>query len=141
VENLLTALALILFIPILPECSLIKRAKRFTFTFAVSYAFFLIPLMLFDQLSSFNYYLVPLFALLIASSTDATSLGITAAAPLLVLLLDYPYFVALIPILEMQFLVLNSYLRNKITISSLNKPTDLTSSDAITRRHGDSETI
>jgi Gpi18-like mannosyltransferase len=115
IENLLTAFALILLLPVLPELLLIDKSKRFTLSFAVSFAFFVIPLFLFGQLPSFKYYLVPFFALLFASSTDAASLGITAIAPIIVLFSGYDYLTALVPILELQFLMLNGFLRRNIS--------------------------
>jgi len=73
----------------------------------------MIPILTFSVLPENKYYLVPLYALLLASSTDAASLGIAIVFPIIALVNPYGYFTELLPVLEMQFLAANWILRRQ----------------------------
>lgn len=112
VEETLTSFALILLIPLFPEYVLILRQSRPTLFLAAGSATFLVPLMLFSKLEVYKYYLLPVYALLLASSDDVATLGISTVFPLIALLNPISYFTELLPLIEIQFLMLYWRLKN-----------------------------
>lgn len=103
----LTALVLGLLLATLPELYFFRRRIPVTLLFAVSFAMFLIPLFLFGELAPYKYYLFPLYAILLVSCDDWSSLAIAAAVPVLTLVSPYAYFDSLLPVAELQFLIVN----------------------------------
>jgi hypothetical protein len=97
-------ISLALLVPLLPELFVVPKRARFPFSFAVSFMALLVPLFLFHQIETYKYYLVPTYALLIASSTDWVSLVIATSFPVVALFTPYDFFTLLTPLLEMQFL-------------------------------------
>jgi hypothetical protein len=91
----------------------VPRRSRFAYSFALSVACIVIPMMLFDQLSPYKYYLVPLFALLIACCDDLPSAVIVSVFPILALLSQYSSITLLIPLFEMQTLAAKWYLKKR----------------------------
>lgn len=109
VENLFRILAFLLLLPAFFEFAFVDRKNRGPFSFALCFATILIPLFLFGDLPSYKYYLVPFYAL--ALTTDYTTLAVAASFPILALFSPYALITALMPLVEIQFLLITWLLR------------------------------
>ncbi|MDA4113602.1 MAG: glycosyltransferase family 39 protein [Thaumarchaeota archaeon] len=117
VQYALDAVVLILLVPLLFELALVPKKSRFVFSIAVSNALLIVPILAFAVLPDNKYYLLPLYTLLLASSTDRASLGIATVFPIIALANPYGYLTELLPVLEMQLLAVNWILqRNRLRV-------------------------
>jgi hypothetical protein len=113
VQEVLIAFALLLLVPLIAEVLLLRPERRLVFSFALCGALVLVPVLLLSELPNYKYYLVPFYALMLTSSTDAVTVVISSTFPIMALLNPFGYFNELIPVVEMQFMMVYWLLRKR----------------------------
>ena len=95
------------------ELRSVPEKFRFSLLFGLCMAVFVLSLFLASKLPTDKYYLVPPYAVLLASSTDRVSLAIATVIPIFTLLDPIPYLTIVIAALGVQLLVLNQVLKSR----------------------------